>query len=59
MKSNVRDNFGRWQKDVTINLLKKLSKEAEAMKIDLTKVVADKLLETHKQNVVASYRTKS
>ena len=59
MKSNVRDNFGRWQKDVTINLLKKLSKEAEAMKVDLTKVVADKLLETHKQNVVASYRTKS
>ena len=53
--SHYRDNFGRWQKIVTVNLTKKLIKEAEAMRVNLEQVVADKLLEIHKQNVVASY----
>ena len=53
--SHYRDNFGRWQKIVTVNITKKLMKEAEDMRIDLEQVVADKLKETHKANVVASY----
>lgn len=50
-----RDNFGRWQKTVTANITKKLAKEAEEMQINLEQIVADKLKETHKANVVASY----
>lgn len=53
--SHYRDNFGRWQKIVTVNITKKLMQEAEDMRIDLEQVVADKLKETHKANVVASY----
>lgn len=54
-RSNYRDNFGRWQKTVTVNITKALMKQAEAMQIDLEQVVADKLKEVHKANVVASY----
>jgi hypothetical protein len=54
-RSNYKDNFGRWQKTVTVNLTKKLMKEAEALQINVEQVVADKLKEVHKQNVVASY----
>lgn len=53
--SHYRDNFGRWQQKVTVNITKKLIKEAEDMRINLEQVVADKLKETHKANVVASY----
>ena len=53
--SHYRDNFGRWQQKVTVNITKKLMKEAEDMRINLEQVVADKLKETHKANVVASY----
>lgn len=54
-RSNYKDNFGRWQKTVTVNITKKLMKEAEEMRIDIEKIVADKLKETHKANVIASY----
>lgn len=54
-RSHYRDNFGRWQKTVTVNITKKLAKEAEEMQINLEQIVADKLKETHKANVVASY----
>ena len=54
-KSHYRDNFGRWQQKVTVNITKKLMKEAEDMRINLEQVVADKLKETHKANVEASY----
>lgn len=54
-KSHYRDNFGRWQQKVTVNITKKLMKEAEDMRINIEQVVADKLKETHKANVVASY----
>ena len=53
--SHYRDNFGRWQQKVTVNITKKLMKEAEDMRINIEQVVADKLKETHKANVVASY----
>ena len=53
--SHYRDNFGRWQQKVTVNITKKLMKEAENMRINLEQVVADKLKETHKANVEASY----
>lgn len=54
-RSHYRDNFGRWQKTVTVNITKKLAKEAEEMQINLEQIAADKLKETHKANVVASY----
>lgn len=54
-RSHYRDNLGRWQKTVTTNITKKLAKEAEEMQINLEQIVADKLKETHKANVVASY----
>lgn len=54
-KSHYRDNFGRWQQKVTTNITKKLMKEAEDMRINIEQVVADKLKETHKANVEASY----
>lgn len=54
-RSNYKDNFGRWQKTVTVNITKKLMQEAEAMRIDIEKIVADKLKEVHKANVEASY----
>lgn len=54
-RSNYRDNFGRWQKTVTSNLTKGLIKQAENAQIDIAKVVADKLEEVHKANVIASY----
>ena len=54
-KSHYRDNFGRWQQKVTANITKKLMKEAEDMRINVEQVVADKLKETHKANVEASY----
>ena len=52
--SHYRDNFGRWQQKVTVNITKKLMKEAEDMRINIEQVVADKLKETHKANVEAS-----
>lgn len=50
-----RDNFGRFQKNLTVNIQKHLLKQAEALRTDIELVVADKLEETHKANVVASY----
>lgn len=50
-----RDNFGRFQKDLTINIQKHLMKKAEELRTDVELVVADKLEETHKTNVIASY----
>lgn len=59
MASNVaskyRDNFGKWQNKVTINLKKKLLQEAETLRTDLEQATADKLKEVHIANVIASY----
>lgn len=57
--SHYKDNFGRWQKTVTVNLKKKLLQEAEKLQVDIGQVVADKLEEVHKANVVASYYPRS
>lgn len=54
-----RDNFGRWQHRATINLTKKLMKEAEELRKDVEQTVADKLIEVHKANVIASYIPRS
>lgn len=53
----VRDNFGRFQKDLTINIQKRLIKRADELRTDIEQVVADKLKEVHVANVVASYRS--
>lgn len=57
--SNYKDNFGRWQKTITVNLKKHLLKEAEQLQVDIGQVVADKLEEVHRANVVASYYPRS
>lgn len=54
-----RDNFGRFQEKLTINIQKHLMKQAEALRTDVELVVADKLEEIHKANVVASYYPKA
>ena len=54
----VRDNFGRFQKDLTINIQKHLMKKGEELRTDIEQVVAEKLKEVHVANVIASYRSK-
>jgi len=58
-KNRVRDNFNRFQKYATINITKKLQKTADEIKVDIMKVVEDKLLETYKNNVLLSYVSRS
>ena len=53
--SNVRDNFGRFQKQATININKKLRKLADSVKENVEEDVANTLLETYKNNVLVSY----
>ena len=58
-KPKIRDNFGRFQKQATINVTKKLAQVAENVEVDIIKVVEDKLLETYKNNVLLSYGPRS
>lgn len=54
-----KDNFGRWQHRATINIKKAMMKKAEELLRDVEQDVADKLLEVHTANVVASYIPRS
>ena len=52
---DVRDNFGRFQKQATINLTKKLQKTANDVRLNIQEAIAKELLEKYKTNVLASY----
>lgn len=52
---NVRDNFGRFQKYATINLTKHLQEVAKQTGGILREDIANKLLETYRDSIVASY----
>lgn len=53
--SRTRSNFGQYQRYATANIKKALRKEAKVMKINAGKIIAEKLEETYKKNVLASY----
>ena len=52
-------NSSRWQKQATVLITKQLEQIAEEVEKDATKIVEDKLLETYKENVLASYSPRS
>ena len=58
-KPKIRDNFGRFQKQATINITNKLEQAAKEIEVDIIKVTEDKLLETYKNNVLLSYSPRS
>ena len=58
-RQTLRDNIGRFQKTATIHITKQLEQIAEEVEKDATKIIEDKLLETYKENVLASYSPRS
>lgn len=54
-----KDNFGRWQHRATINVKKSMMKKAEELLTDVEQDVAEKLLEVHRNNIIASYIPRS
>lgn len=52
-------NSSRWQKYATVLVTKQLEQIADNLEKDATEIVKDKLLETYKQNVLASYSPRS
>ena len=52
-------NSSRWQKQATVLITKHLEQIAEEVEKDATKIIEDKLLETYKENVLASYSPRS
>ena len=52
-------NSSRWQKQATVLITKQLKQIAEEVEKDATKIIEDKLLETYKENVLASYSPRS
>ena len=52
-------NSSRWQKQATVLITKQLEQIAEEVEKDATKIIEDKLLETYKENVLASYSPRS
>ena len=58
-KPTLRDNIGRFQKTATIYITKQLEQIANDVEKDATKIIEDKLLETYKENVLASYSPRS
>lgn len=52
-------NSSRWQKQATVLIAKQLEQIAEEVEKDATKIIEDKLLETYKENVLASYSPRS
>ncbi|MDE6946558.1 MAG: hypothetical protein K2P14_05175 [Anaeroplasmataceae bacterium] len=59
MTKRLRDNFGRWQKYATLHITKHLQAVAEETGVNIRQVVADKLDDTYKKNVQASYTPSS
>lgn len=58
-RMTLRDNIGRFQKTATIHITKQLEQIADNLEKDATEIVKDKLLETYKNNVLASYSPRS
>ena len=52
-------NSSRWQKQATVLITTHLEQIAEEVEKDATKIIEDKLLETYKENVLASYSPRS
>lgn len=52
-------NSSRWQKYATVMITKQLEQIADEVEKDATEIVKDKLLETYKTNVLASYSPRS
>ena len=52
-------NSSSWQKYATVMITKKLNEIADDVEKDATKIIKDKLLETYKNNVLASYSPRS
>lgn len=52
-------NYKSQEEKLTVNLTKKLIKNIEALQLNLEQEIAEKLKETHKQNVVASYHPRA
>ena len=52
-------NSSRWQKQATVLITKQLEQIANNVEKDATKIIEDKLLETYKENVLASYSPRS
>lgn len=52
-------NSSRWQKYATVLITKQLEQIADEVEKDATEIVKDKLLETYKENVLASYSPRS
>lgn len=52
-------NSSRWQKQATVLITKQLEQIANDVEKDATKIIEDKLLETYKENVLASYSPRS
>lgn len=52
-------NSSRWQKYATVLVTKQLEQIADSLEKDATEIIKDKLLETYKQNVLASYSPRS
>ena len=57
--SSIRDNFGRYQKYLTLNITKRLEAIAEETSTDVSKRIAEELEECYKANVKASYAPRS
>lgn len=58
-KPKLRNNVGQFQKYATIVITKELEQVAEETEVNVRLVVADKLKETYKQNLIASYGPRS
>lgn len=52
-------NSSRWQKQATVLITKQLEQIANDVEKDATKIIEDKLLETYRENVLASYSPRS
>lgn len=52
-------NSSSWQKYATVMITKELNEIADDVEKDATKIIKDKLLETYKNNVLASYSPRS
>ena len=52
-------NSSSWQKYATVMITKQLEQIADEVEKDATEIVKDKLLETYKNNVLASYSPRS
>ena len=52
-------NSSRWQQQATVLITKQLEQIANDVEKDATEIIKDKLLETYKENVLASYTPRS